>query len=305
MRKILLVFSLLLVFAFVTAARAVTVTMTDGSSFTGDIVKFDDNSLLLRLDDSYTNLMWGRFSQDSLKQLAASNRKIAPLVSVFIIPEPSKHPARAEIHVQPVKRLALPAHPSLLGGMFGSALGLLILLAIYAANLYAAYEVSIIRARPAPQVVVLSAVLPVIAPIIFLWMPMKQEAPPEEELEPLAPAPPAEPGDGTPAPATQDIQVVDAAWKEEEKKPEPQVFARGKFTFNKRFLETKFADYVGTPKGEATKYSMELKTPKVQTGVERITMVTATEVIFETVQHGQMTVPFSDIQEIKLIPKPA
>lgn len=273
--------------------------MTDGSSFSGDIVKFDANGLLLRMGDNYTNLMWGRFSQESLKQLA-SNPKIAQLVDVFIVPDESQRPAKPEIHVKSVDRLERPANPSLFGGLLGSWLGRIILLLLYAANLYAAYEVSIIRARPAAQVMGLSAVLPLIGPIIFLWMPIKREAPPAEELEPLVPAVAGE----TPA-AADDIQIVDASWKKEEKKPETQVFARGKFTFNKRFIETKFAGFIGTHKGDALKYTMEARTPKQQFGVERIMLVSATEVIFETVQHGQVTVPLADIQEIKLIPKPA
>ena len=43
--------------------------------------------------------------------------------------------------------------PSLFGGLVKSSVGLALLLAIYLANLYAAYEVSVIRARPALQVV--------------------------------------------------------------------------------------------------------------------------------------------------------
>lgn len=301
MRKILFVISLWFGLLLWTAAQAETVTLTDGASFSGDIIKFDDNGLLLRMGDNYTNLMWGRFSQESLKQLAASNPKIAQLVDVFIVPDQSQRPARAEIHVQPVKRLQQPANPSLLGGLLHSGLGLLMLLVLYAANLYAAYEVSIIRARPAAQVMGLSAVVPVIGPAVFLWMPIKQEAPAHEELEPLAPAPGTE---GAPSPE-QEVQVVDTAWKQEEKKPEPQIFARGKFTFNKRFLETKFEGFIGTHKGDALKFSMEVKTSKQQFGVERIMLVSASEVIFETVQHGQVTVSFPDIQEIKLIPKPA
>lgn len=302
MRKILLLFSLWVGLAFLTAARAETVTMTDGSSFTGDIVKFDANGMMLRMGDTYTNLMWGRFSQDSLKQLASSNPKIAAAVDVFIVPEPAHHTKQKEIKVNPVKRLQHPEHPSLFGGLFGSGLGLFILLALYAANLYAAYEISIIRARPAAQVMGVSAILPVIGPVIFLWMPMKQEAHPPEELEPAVAAAETE---GEHVPAAEEVQVVDASWKAEEKKPEPQIFARGKFTFNKRFLETKFAAYIGTPKGDALKASMELKTSKGQFAVERITMVTATEAIFETTSDGQISVPFLDIQEIKLIPKTA
>jgi hypothetical protein len=281
------------------AARAETIKLTDGATFSGDILKFDDNNLMLRTGDTYTNLMWGRFSQETLKQLSA-NPKLAPYVDVFIEPDQSQRPAKPEIKLNPVKRLERPAEPSLLVGLVKSSLGWFILLLIYAANLYAAFEVSVIRARPAAQVMGLAALLPVIGPIIFLWLPVKIEA----SIEETGPGAPVTMSSGQPGAAASDIQIVDASWKHEEKKVEPQVFARGKFTFNKRFLETKFAGYLGVPAGDALKFTMELATPKGRFTVERIAQVAAAEAIFETTQSGQLTVPFTDIQEIKLIPKP-
>src|ERR1035437_4979563 len=117
---------------------------------------------------------WAKFSQDALKQLSA-NPKIKLLVEPFIEPDQSQRPAKPEIKVNPVTRLERPAHPSLLGGLVKSSVGLFILLVLYAANLYAAFEVALIRARPIAQVVGLAAVLPVIAPVVFLVMPVKAD----------------------------------------------------------------------------------------------------------------------------------
>ena len=287
----------MLVVASATAAE--TLTLTDGSTQVGDIVKFDDNGLMLRgAGDAYVTVPWGKLSQDSLKHLT-ENPKIKPLVEVFIAPDESQRPAKPEIKVNAVTRLEHPANPSLFGGLTGSPVGLFILLVLYLANLYAAFEVSVVRARPAVQVIGLSAVLPIIGPVIFLAMPMKVEAPPEENVF-AAPA-------GTAAAAAQrtpeEIQIVEASWRQEDKKPEAQIFARGKFTFNKRFVETKFAGFIGELKGEALNFSMEVKTASTQFAVERIQQVAATDVIFETVQSGQVTVPLADILEIKLTPK--
>ena len=300
MRKLLFIFSLVLAVAF-GAMAAETVTLTDSSTLAGDIVKFNDNGLMLRTAaDIYTNVSWGQMSQESLKQLA-ENPKIKPLVEVFIEPDASARPAKAEITVNPVTRMAQPAKPSLFGGLAGSPVGLFILLVLYAANLYAGYEVSIIRARPAWQVIGLSAALPIVGPVVFLAMPMKVEAP-VEEVHFAAPA-------GTAEAAAQrtpeEIQIVEASWRTEEKKPEAQVFARGKFTFNKRFVETKFAGYIGEPKGDALKFSMEVKTAAAQFVVGRIMQVAATDVILETTQPAQVTVALNDILEIKLTPKTA
>ncbi len=299
MRKLLFIISFL--FAVAGGVRAAeTVTLTDGTTQTGDIVKFDDNGLMLRGDnDAYNNVPWGKLSQDSLKHLA-NNPKLKPLVEVFIEPDTAARPAKADITVNPVTRLERPTNPSLFGGLFGSPVGLFILLVLYGANLFAAYEISIVRARPAVQVLGLSAILPIIGPVVFLILPMKVEAPPEE----VHFAPPAGTADAAAARTPEEIQIVEASWQKEEKKPEPQIFARGKFTFNKRFVETKFAGFFGEPKGDALKFSMEVKTAAAHFAVDRIMRVEGTDVILETTQPAQVTVALNDILEIKLTPKP-
>jgi hypothetical protein len=300
-RKFLFPFVIALVVAFqATAAEPVPVTLTDGATLSGEIIKVDDNGLMLRLaGETYatTNVVWSRLSQDTLKRLV-ENPKIRPLAEVFIEPDESQRPAKAEVKVNTdITRLARPENPSLSGGLFGSLLGKVILLLVYLASLYAAYEVSIIRARPALQVVGLSAVLPILGPIIFLIMPVRIEKTPEPEAGTAAA--------GEVGQAAAEIQIVEASWKQpEEKKIEPQVFSRGKFTFNKRFVETKFANYVGAPKGDALKFAMEVKTSTANFAVEHIAQVAMTDVIFET-PNGQVSMPLTDIQEIKLTPKSA
>ena len=291
------------------AAAEVNVTLTDGSSFQGELIKFDDNGIQLRMGETFTNLQWGGFSQESLKQLAQipqpniKKQTIASLVEPFIEPEASQHAPKPEIKINPVQRLERPEHPSIFGGLIKSSVGKFILFILFLANLYAAYEISIVKARPAVQVIGAAAVLPIIGPIIFLLMPV-MIPPPVEEVEMAAPA-------GTQAAAAQAqaenpaIEIGEASWKQpEEKKIEAQVFARGKFTFNKRFIETKFAGFMGAePSGDALKFGLEVKSSAAHFAAERIAQVGAAEAIFETAQ-GQVTVPFADILEIKLNPKP-
>ncbi len=301
MRNFLFLLSLWL--GLVTSAFAAeTFTLSDGASLAGDIVKSDDNGVMLHTpEEVYTNIPWGRFSQDSLKQLSA-NPKMKAFVEPFILPDESKRPQKAEIQVNEVKRMELPPNPSLLGGLFKSPLGLVILLVIYAANLYAGYEISIVKARSAAQVMGLAAVLPIIGPVIFLIMPMQVQISDEKKEEDAVAAEVA----AAQHLPSDDIQISEASWKpQEEKKPEPQIFSRGKYTFNKRFIETRFGDYLGAASaGLAAKFTMEVKTMKDQFVVERIAQIAQTEVIFETAK-GQITVPVADIQEIKLNPKTA
>jgi hypothetical protein len=301
-RKFLIVVSLWLGLASGIYA-AETYTLADGGSVSGDIVKSDDLGVMIHTTtDTFTNFNWPQFSQDSLKQLA-NNPKYGAWAAPFINPT-AEQTAPTPIKVKPVTRMTPPdqLHPSIFGGLFSSSLGLFLLLIIYATNLYAAFEVAVVRGKPIPAVMGLSAVLPIIGPAIFLMQPMKaqtEEAPPEEG-QPGAPVP-----EGA-APGQENIEIVSASWQkeEEEKKPQPQVFARGKFTLNKRFIETKFTGFIGEPKGEAKTFNMELKTLKDSIAVECIKQVGQTELIVET-PNGQLTVPFADIQEIKLNPKPA
>ena len=308
MRKIIFIISLCFGLFRVATAGEVTLTLTDGSSVQGELLKFDDYGVQLRLGETFTNLQWGGFSQETLKQLAQNptlnirKQTMASLVEPFIEPEVSHRTPKPEIQINPVTRLERPENPSLLGGLLKSSVGKFIFFILFLANLYAAYEISIVKARPAAQVMGAAAVLPIIGPVIFLCLPIliEQQA---EQVEMPAPA-------GTQGAAAQsaaenpEIQIGEASWKHEEKKPEAQVFARGKFTFNKRFVETKFAGFMGAePKGDAVKFSLSVKSGAGDFAAARIAQVGASEVILETA-HGQVTVPFADILEIKLNPKP-
>jgi hypothetical protein len=284
---------------------AETFTLTDGTSMSGDISKADDYDVMIHTtSDTFTNIQWPRFSQETLKQLAG-NPKYAAWAGPFIQPTAPAQTTSENIPIKPVTRMTLPDHPSILGGMVSSSLGLFMLLVIYAANLYAAFEVAVVRGKPIGAVMGLSAVLPIIGPIIFLAQPIKAAATEEAPLEEGMPGGPPPPG-AAPAPGQEDIQIVAASWQgsQEEKKPQPQVFSRGKFTLNKRFIETKFANFIGEPKGDAKNFTMEIKTLKDTIAVECIKQVGATDAILET-PTGQLTLQFSDIQEIKLTPKPA
>jgi hypothetical protein len=284
---------------------AETWTLTDGTSVSGDIIKFDDNGAMIRTTgDAYNTVPWAQFSQDSLKHLAETP-KLRLLVEPFIEPTAPEHKAKAAIQAPTVTRVVESPdqlHPSIFGGLAHSSLGLFILLVLYVTNLYAAFEVAVVRGRAIGLVMGISAVLPVAGPILFLAQPVRlvsqQEA--VEGAEPQAPAG----ATGTLAlPGQENVEVVTPE-EEAEKKNQPQVFTRGKFTFNRRFIETKFAGYLGEPKGDAKLFAMELKTQKGALAVQSIKQVGMAEAIFVTGK-GTVTVPFADIQEIKLTPKPA
>jgi len=306
-RTFLIVVSLWLGLAAAVSA-ADTWTLTDGTSVSGDIVKTDDTGAMVRTTgDTYDTVPWARFSQDSLKHLA-DNPKLKQYVEVFIEPTAPEHPSKPPIKAPVVTRtIESPEqlHPSLLGGFVQSSLGLFMLLVIYAANLYAAFEIAVVRARVVGLVMGVSAVLPIIGPIFFLVQPVKAPTA-EEQAAAEAPQVPAGSTGTLQIPGQENVEVVSASWQaaQDEKKSQPQIFSRGKFTLNRRFIETKFAGFIGEPKGEAKLFVMEIKTAKETVSVQAIKQVGAAEAILETPK-GQVTMPFADILEIKLTPKPA
>lgn len=302
MRKLFLTIFGLWLCGLLVSVHAETVQLTDGTSFTGDILKFDDNGLLFRAGDStYTNISWTMFSQDSLKHLS-ENEKIKPLVDPFIEVPESELAKHEDVKLQSVTKLDLPPKQSLLGAMFTSSVGLVVLLLIYAANLYAAFEVAVTRGRPFALVIGLAAVLPIIAPIIFLSLPVPVDAPPAEApVEPDA-ASFAVPGDPAAAPQSAQTAGVHVEQPAAPSHPAPQVFKRGQFTFNKRFIETKFDGFFGAVRHGANKdMVLQVKTSRQQFVAERITRIAATDVHFDAVQgvgHSEIMVAFADIQEI-------
>jgi hypothetical protein len=289
-------------------ARADTFPLADGASLTGDILTFNDNGITFRQADStYTNVMWTKFSQDGLKQLA-KNPKIKPLVEPFIEIPLSERPHKPEVKLQEVTRLERPAPQSLIGALFSSSVGLFAIVLIYAANIYAGFEIAGFRARPKVLVMGVSTVLPILGPIIFLAMPRQVEALPESEVAPVEADPTTFAVAGQSAVVAEEASVV-AGESPLPATPQPaaQIFKRGQFTFNRRFLETKFAGFLGAAQtGAERNQTLIVKTAAGQFAVGHITSISANEMHIAVMQGEalqEMIVPFAEIQEMQIQPK--
>ena len=291
-------------------ARADTYSLADGTSLTGDIVKSTDAGIMLHLPDNvYTNVPWTKFSQDTLKQLAndPKNPKIKAFVEPFIEIPLSERPQKPEVKIGEVTRLTLPPKQSFFGALLSSSVSIFALLLIYAANIYAGYEIAIVRIRPKGLVMGVAAVLPILGPIIFLALPMHVEpAPVEAEVE-ADPTTFAVPGQSAPTPEEIHISAVTAGSRPAANAG--QVFQRGQFTFNRRFIESKFAGYFGETRSAADQSTaLIVKTASGQIIVERIVRIAAGDMQVEVAlgeTRQEVTVPFADIQEIQLKPKAA
>jgi hypothetical protein len=313
------IFSTILAFWFcglLAAAAADTFPLTDGTSITGDVISYNDNGVVFRLDiDKYSERVgWTRFSQDALK-LLSKNPKIRLLAEPFIETPPVQRTKKAGMKaLNEVSRLQLPAKPSLIGSLFSSPVGLIALMLIYAANIFAGYEIAVVRARPITMVMGLAVVLPILGPLIFLVLPVPEAAPEPAAMHPMT----AQQTFAVPSsaqPAAAGIHIVEASWQGKSSSApaanadEAQVFQRGQFTFNRRFFETKFSGFFAVVRRESDKnLVLTVKTGRANMIVQRITRITANEMHIEAVMGGgkqEVMVPFAEVVEVQLKPTTA
>jgi len=301
-------------------ARADTYKLNDGSTVSGDIVSADENGMRLRLSDgNYSDpVSWSKFSQDDLKKIAKADPKKEPLIAPFIEVTEEQRIKRTEVPnpVQPT-RLKRPAQQSLFGAMLSSTVGLFVIVILYGAGIYAAYEVAIYRRRAPALVCGLAAVpaLGFLSPVIFLWMPAQKRSAEEEEIYQAEHTPPPEapsfivPGSlatsETPSENAGGLHIAHAApGAASANLPQTQLFQRGAFMFNRRFFETKFSGFFGVIRRDAEKDMLiVIKSARGEFQAERITRITAND-LHAQVRKGQASeevmIPFTEIQEVRL-----
>jgi hypothetical protein len=301
---------------FAALTQALTFEYVDGTKVDGEIVQGKADVLKIRVgDNKYEDIPWEKLSQATLRQLAADPKlKLEPFIEPFIeIPEDERI-KKTEVEIKPVPRLERPAKGSLLGAMFSSSIGLVAMLLLYAANIYAGYEVAVVRAYPPAMVCGISAVAPVVGPIIFLCMPTKLKSSEEHHVaetepdgadsSPLAPTP----EQAATAHAPHGLHVAQsaghAAAATGDAHPPPQIFKRGQFTFNRRFIETKFSGFFGMVRHGAEKDMVLLvKTARGEFVATRISRIASNDLHLDVHRGGasqEVQVPFLEIQEIQI-----
>lgn len=301
-------------------AGAMTLEYADGRKIEGDVIQGKPEFLQIRVDGTtYEKISWDKLSQATLKQLLADNRYkefVEPYIEIPIEDIIKK----TEVPVKPVPRLERPAASSIVGGLFGSSVGLIVLLLVYVANIYAAYEVAVIRAYPAGMVCGVAAVAPIVGPAVFMFMPTKlKSVPTETEEEAAAAAHSATYNDSSPlapdaaqttgAHSSYSIAHSEAAPNAAGGLPATQIYKRGQFTFNRRFIETKFAGFFGMVRHAGEKdLVMTVKAVRGEYVVTRVSRIAANDMHVEIHKGGAMQevqIPFLEIQEIQVKHKDA
>lgn len=293
------------------AQTTVTLHPKNGPVVTGTVLDMGDTGIRLQLDDGTfmsSPIPWGLLSLDDLRMLR-NNPKARPFVEPFIpIPKAEKL-ERTEVDIKEPPRLDRPVSRSLFAALAGSAVGLVSLLLLYAGNLYAAYEISIFRAQPAALVCGVSAVAPLLGPVIFLALPTRErageeqwaQAGPDESLETAFLAEQA----ATPSPGPQRAPTQALAAPGGEPAP-GNTFLRGQFTFNRRFFETRMPGFFAVIRPEADKNTtLVFKSARGTHVAQRITRISPNDIHIQVVKgHAseEITIPFVEIQEVQLRP---
>jgi hypothetical protein len=190
-----------------------------------------------------------------------------------------------------------------------SPVGLLLLLILAAANLYAAYEVALYRQQSVPIVCAVSFFLPVLGPIIFLSLPTQSDSAEQAYEVPAEVAgASARKTTGMMAAKPGGLSLASA----EKAGPaaahsQPQIYNRGDHTFNRRFFETKFPGFFRIVAGEAEKdLVLVFKCVKNEYVGKRISRISSNELHLQLLNSStEVSVSFGDITSVTLRHKDA
>ncbi len=305
-------------------ANAGTYTLSDGTRVSGDPISYDDTGVLLKTgEDSYSpRLSWGKFTDEALRQLRdeAKNAHDRAIVEPMVSDEaPSEKAKFRQIMVKPVEMPVRPSGPLGVLAIFRSPLGWVMLLILYGGNLFAAYEIAIFRKRPLPVVCGLAAIpfIGVATSLYFLSLPEPTSAedqtspsggaaapsPYAPEAAPPAPSPAA--GSAVPAPADEEPEPgASASVPSPPRLPEPVVFRRGDFSFNRRFFETKLTGFFRVVLSAADKDMLiHIKSARGDFVGKRISQITQSELYLEVFKEDATAdemIPFMEITEVQI-----
>jgi hypothetical protein len=291
--------------------HAASYKLIDGTVLSGEIVTADKDGFLLKLEGGgySTKTDWGKLSDEALVEMS-KQPKAHKFVEPFVV-QPTEEEVRP--NPKPLKltepaRVARPeVKKSVAGALFAPG-GLFFLGLIYAANIFFAFQVAKFRWRKPVLVCGLAAVAPVVGPLVFLamprWVPPEEVDATAEALQhttlTVADSGPslvqqmglrAGGGQGTAAVASGDL---------------PRTFARGDFTFNRRFFETQFADFLpSASESAAAGLVMEIQTQSAQFVADKINRMNTSEVIVRVPGADEAPIDFGAIVQITLRRKDA
>lgn len=288
--------------------------LANGNTLQGELASADEEGLVVKLDVGGFSRRepWINLSQETLRELGA-DPGIRDFVEPFIEPTPEELAARREkkeILVREVPtRFEHPTNPPGLFAGLMSPLGLVLLLALVVANVYAAFEVALYRQQNTLVVCGVSFFLPVLGPIIFLALPTESTYTDQAyEVPTEAAGAGARKTTGMVAVKPGGLSLASA----EKSGPsaahtQPQVYNRGEHTFNRRFFESRFPGFFRVVPSEVEKdLVLVFRCVKNEFVGKRISRISSNELHLQLLNSStEVNVSFSDITSVILRHKDA
>lgn len=300
---------------------------------------FDINAagVVFRYPDGHVSsrVGWTNFTEAALKDFS-ENPKAKSFVAPFL-PQDEEVRVKKEINVKMPPRLDRPTPRSAFSALFASPLSIALVVFVYLANLYGAYEIAIYRKYSLAMVIGAAAIAPFAGPAVFLCLPTRteeaaeqyaaaHESPPERASAPPPPARPAAsytpparfspPGQQqAPAPAQAATEAPPEEAQEEQarpaapKLPESVVYRRGQTMFNRRFFETKLSGFLRMVPSDAERdMVINVKSSRGEYIGNRISKLQPDDLTLQFHRgsaSSDVTIPFTEIQEVTIKHKDA
>lgn len=309
--------TLLVLWLSFVSAQGAEFRLTNGDVFAGQAASFNDDGIVIRLDlgGFSPRIPWGKLTQETLKELEQnpeSKEFVEPYIEIPIEVKEAEKEKQKEIRITEPPKVPHTAGKVGFFAAMANPLGFALLGALYLANLYAAAQIARFKGRPIALVVGVSAILPVIGPVIFALLPGTDYVP-QEAAAPEAPA------------ATEGVNPMQqalpsgmqggglglagggaAAGKAAANPAYSQVYNRSNTTFDRRFFETKFTGFFRVVPADAEKdLVLVVKTPKQEIAATRVSRISASEIHLQLQRGSEASVGFGEITEVSVRPKGA
>ncbi len=293
--------------AITAAVGAAEFKLNNGGVISGELTFADPNGIVVKQEDgSYARSAWLKLSDETLESLK-DHPKAKKFVEPLILP-PAEEAAAKKVKSE-IKLTApsLPAPVEVRKGWLTaltSPPGLFFIGLLYLANLYAAFEVSRFKWRPAALVCGLAAVVPVLGPIIFLILPRYVPPVVEDATKAASAEMKLAVADSGPSLVKQmGMGRAGANSPDEASNDGPRSFTRATHTFNRRFLETQLANFLKPQVGGADAgMVLEVVYGRGTAVCQRVSRLTTNDIVFLDAAGKEVPVDYMDLKEIHVRP---
>jgi hypothetical protein len=294
-------------------AWAAVYPLSNGTTIDGDPISYNAAGVVLKKPDGtfLPRESWTNFTQQALGEFNKDPKAKIYVEPFLDVEEPEGDQAKIEIKPKDIERLERPGAKAGLSALFASGISLTFLLLVYAANIYAGFEVGLFRNYPPLLTAGVAAVAPVIGPIVFLCLPTRlQKSIDDIAAESMARAMAQAEAEGTAPKLSVGNPAEEAAEAEKaaaEAKSNVTVYQRGQTSFNRRFFETKFAGFLRPIPGDEEKdKEIYIRSARGEYVGPKLTRILQNELTMQ-VQKGDATndviIPFGEIYEVQVRPR--